>query len=76
MACDGCTCGAAERQNVVGDGATVPITVSGDSLPLPRTGMRSFTSPAGQLSEETDGIKPVNPLRSKKWFADPDDPGE
>jgi hypothetical protein len=77
MACDGCTCGAAETENlVVGDGATVPATTGGRSLPLPRVGLQSFTSPRGQLSEETEGNKPVKPLRSKKWFNDPNDPGE
>jgi len=61
---------------VVGDGATVPATTGGASLPLPRVGLQSFTSPQGQLSEETDAIQPVKPLRSKRWFNDPEDLGK
>lgn len=72
-ACEGCTCGRANGVNA-GDGATVPTTTGGASLPLPRTGLKSFTSPAGQLADEGI-VKPKVELRSKKWFNDPNDLG-
>lgn len=64
-ACEGCTCG---RANGLPEGTT-------DREP------RSFTVPAeGIYSPEThtatEGIETAVPLRSKKWFADENDPGE
>ncbi|WVQ83845.1 dihydroxy-acid dehydratase [Cryptococcus sp. DSM 104549] len=71
-ACEGCTCGRAEQIAAAANGnGTSPITAAvNERTPGPE---RSFTAPADETPYE--GIEPAVPLRSKKWFNDPADPG-
>ncbi|OWZ41824.1 dihydroxy-acid dehydratase [Cryptococcus neoformans c45] len=59
-ACEGCNCGRAEQLQQEGD------------IPINRP-ERSFTAPADAAPYE--GVEPAVPLRSKRWFNDPSDPG-
>ena len=73
MACEGCTCGRSQRPQAPGraEESTPAPTESFEQL---RRNVRSFTS-SEDTFQQTEGVEPAIPLRSKKWFNDPDDPG-
>ena len=65
--CEGCTCGRAQAaQNGIVNG------VAEDPSPDAFGQTRSFTAPKGE-EEETEGIEPAVPLRSKNWWNNPQD---
>ena len=66
-ACEGCTCGRANGVHY--DGPAPSVNGHG---PGPRREVKSFTAPAGWV-DETEGIEPAVPLRSKLWFNNPKD---
>ncbi|KAK4684194.1 xylonate dehydratase, partial [Tremellales sp. Uapishka_1] len=68
MPCEGCTCGAAETID-----PDTTIDAPAEAFEQARRSVRSFTAPGDQ--QDAEGVELAVPLRSKKWFNDPSDPG-
>jgi len=76
MVCADCTCGRAQDPGrATGPGrAEQSAPAPTESFEQIRREVRSFTSPEDAF-QFTEGVQPAVPLRSKKWFNDPSDPG-